>query len=246
MTEDKTGLPAWSPATYERGKPRAVSSVLAVSALVLDYDGGATLEHARASWEPWPHVGHTSWSHSDDKPKCRIVVPFERPIPATGWARVWAWAKARAPEIDDACKDPSRLYFLPFGRDGRDGRARDAWRWEEPAHLLNLDWRALPDPTPKPAAPPLPWLRPRSQTRDARGALRTDPGARQRVAHALGARIVGEGDGARAKGITCPACGRPSVWFPLNPRSLRGAACDHRNSCGWVGWLDQLVHLETA
>lgn len=58
---------------------------------------------------------------------------------------------------------------------------------------------------------------------------------RRNLAHALGARINGD----RARDVLCPSCGRRSVWWyvSMTGHTFGGAACKHRNSCGWAGHL---------
>jgi len=244
---DKVALPAWSPAVFAPGKPRAKSTAVALSSLVLDYDDGTPIDAAQATWSDWPHIVHTSWSHAPEHPKFRLVLPLAEPIPAALWSRAWAWAAARAPQIDSACKDASRIYFLP-ARPSADV-PYEVRVHDEPSGLLHLDARDLPDPVPDAfgGAAARPRVRrrsslvgPRGHSRAVQQALKRDPAVRRRAADALGLTVRGEGPHAVAKGAACPRCGRPSVWWPIEPERMRGAACDHRNSCGWHGWIDQL------
>lgn len=244
---DKRMLAAWSPAVIQPGKRRANDNVESVSAIVLDYDDGTTPDDARGPWADWPSIIHSSWSNETDVPKFRLIIPLGRPVPAAAWRWVWAWASARAVgSIDRACKDASRMYFLPHKRPGKPmfAESSDPGGW-----LCDPDWdrvgmEALAAAGRSPAAQSaaaqsagarrlVPWA---SAERAAREALRNDPAARARWAVALGARITSD----RAYGIRCPSCGRASVWFALSPHSWAGAACNHRNSCGWAGFLDQL------
>jgi hypothetical protein len=74
-----------------------------------------------------------------------------------------------------------------------------------------------------------------------RGRLLTDPASRERAAIEAGAQLAGVDAERRATGIVCPACGRASVWFYLAPTRLRRARCNHRESCGWTGGVDELL-----
>ena len=69
------------------------------------------------------------------------------------------------------------------------------------------------------------------------GALSSDPEARERVAVALGGRVRRSGTGpAVACDLPCPACGRPDVWFYVDPGERSSVArCNHRHSCAWFG-----------
>jgi hypothetical protein len=120
-TKDKNAQAGWSPATFT-GDTRKAANVELVHALVLDYDAGNTTpEQAIEVWAG--HLGcvYTSWSHTPAKPKFRLIVPFSRGVNADEYAVIWQNAaskvKAAGHEIDEACKDPSRLWYLPCKRD---------------------------------------------------------------------------------------------------------------------------------
>jgi len=246
--ESKTSIPLWSPAIYpENCDARRKSRVIAVSCLVLDYDEGTPLREAHLQWAEFPHIMHTSWSHTKEHPKCRVVVPLLRPVEASGWARVFHWALQRAPTIDTQCSDPSRIFFMPSHPVGAGGAWAKAWAPE--SGFLSLDPETLP---PTPAEVKAEALRNRPPRRvgfgQGRGAarravseaLKTQESARVTAAQQLGATIT-TGLNPRADKIKCPTCGRNSVHYMLTPGAWNGARCSHRNSCGWVGWVDQLL-----
>lgn len=52
------------------------------------------------------------------QPKYRFVVRLSRPVAPADWLKVWAGLAWICPRIDSACKDPSRLYFVPAHRPG--------------------------------------------------------------------------------------------------------------------------------
>jgi|GEM_PF-1470689 len=111
----KQELRIWAPTLYRKGvEKRGQDGVAQLSCLVLDYDDGKSIEAAKLIWEPWFHIGHTTWSHKPDKPKFRIVMPLANPVRAEDWPGVWLWAEAVAGEgIDPSCKGVSRAYALP-------------------------------------------------------------------------------------------------------------------------------------
>jgi hypothetical protein len=224
-------------------------------ALVLDVDGkaGADLVGVLELWRDWPHLWHTTYSHALSSPSFRVVVPFARAVAAEAWPRVWAWAAERCAVVDPHCKDPSRMYFLPARRPGG---PFEAGVWDEPSLLLDVSSLA-PTKTRAPAeVPPTPrggrawgggapeWARCRAERealREAQRRLREDPDVRRRAGRRLGGRLVGQGQNERVKGVACPRCGRPSVWWLVFPTRGGWWRCDHRNSCGAYGWLDQLL-----
>ncbi len=241
----KGSLKCWAGALNRPDTARRAENVDIVTCAVLDFDDGTTIDEAVAPWEPWPLFVHTTLSHQSDHPRFRLVLVLDEPVPGVAWPRAWRWLWERAGgRADAACKDPSRMYLLPAAL------SHDA-PWERRVHdpggrLLRIDWEDLPElraeKAPRPArgargAPGRTATRADRVRRKARALLRTDRATRERAAAWIGARIVSN----RAEGIECPSCGRPSAWFWLDPGRQSTASCDHKNSCGWWGHLDDLL-----
>jgi len=111
-----------------------------------------------------------------------------------------------------------------------------------PDWLVDLVAPLQPRRRPSPQARTGVRLPPGDYHREAARRLRQDPGTRERLAERLGAQLVGSGENRSAKGVRCPQCGRPSVWWPIAPRCPSGTArCAHLNSCGWWGSLADLI-----
>lgn len=234
---NKRDLPAWSPAHYPPGATRRASSVTEISCLVLDVDDGTSIDTIWSLWPTHARILHTSWSHTSQHPKARLVVPVAQPIPRDQWHRAWSWAALHARRhgvaVDRACSDASRIYFLPASPSASSAReVRDALDLP----VLEIPARRLVDP-----ARAISLARRRvSVTRDARTSWQ-DPDARETAARSVGATLAGEGADRRAEDVTCPICARPSVYWYLTPRSRSGwAACSHRQSCGWRGPISSL------
>lgn len=249
----KDRLPLWSPTVYgpayrERGQLvcRRSSNTVSVSMVVLDVDDGTSLDQLL---EPGAFaLAHTSWSHTPAHPKWRVVYPLAEPVPAQRWAATWRGLAAKWPAIDPATKDPARMYYVPAVRE----RAPLLCPGPSPliarrgTYTLRVQlgaWLTLPAPIEEAPAPvtrkaPAPY-RPDTLRRDVAAQLRTDPAARERVAELVGARIMG----GRARHAPCPACHRPAVWFALVPTGAGWAYCNHRQSCGWTGPLDELARV---
>lgn len=111
----KSELRLWSPAVYPPGTPkRGTEHVLRLSCLVLDYDGGLPVSTARALWDGWWSTLHTTWSHTPETPKFRVVLPLAKPIDAARWPELWEWAVARGGEgLDTRTGESSRMWALP-------------------------------------------------------------------------------------------------------------------------------------
>lgn len=116
------GADTWTqrPSGRQIAKRRA-SSVAAVWALVVDIDEGFPgdawgLSDALHGLNK-TSVSHTTWSHTRRQLKARVVFPFDCECPVEKWPKVWRagqrWAATWGAKVDAACKDPSRLYFLP-------------------------------------------------------------------------------------------------------------------------------------
>lgn len=234
---EKARLAAWNPATYRPGTTRASANVVTISALAFDLDRGESLRDIWALWPEHPRVLYTTWSHTVEHPKARLVVPLAEPVPPEGWGRVWDWAnqymKRRGVIPDSKCSDPTRLYFLPAVSSGLQVHHS---RVETAGTLLSIDWRSIPD---------LRRIR-RSMSRGIRiGDAKldySDPLNRMRAAQQLRASVGGHGENERAYAIICPSCSRPSAYFYLLPRAPSGwAVCHHKASCGWTGSLANLV-----
>jgi len=238
-TRDKRCLPCWTPASFEPDEPATAEHVTALSCLVLDIDEGLDIDTSWAQTEPYTAALHTSWSHSPDAPRFRLVLPLARPVPGTRWTQVWAAAvEGLSLPIDRKCVNANRRYLLPAPP------SEDV----EHCSLVRTTDLAL-DLVPLQRSPP-----PRRHTptrrivvphylmeRAARKRLAWNPDARARLAETLGGQIRGSGRTQRAEHIPCPGCGRSSVWFLLAPEQATRARCNHQNSCGWSGPVTDLL-----
>lgn len=115
--EAKRRCPGWLPVRLAEGQTRRKNGHVAqVWALVCDLDD-ASLDVLCDAAKGLRHVWHTTIRHHPTAPKARLVLPLRRPVDARDWPSVWAagarWAGARGLSVDPACKDPSRLYYLP-------------------------------------------------------------------------------------------------------------------------------------
>src|SRR5262249_42931545 len=107
----------WSPTLYADGMTsRSNAGVADVTALVFDLDR-VPPDPSRLAHVCW--IGHTTWSHTRQAPRWRVVVPLTSPVPGSNWGDVWQRARvALCPEADPSCKDASRQYYLPSCRAG--------------------------------------------------------------------------------------------------------------------------------
>jgi len=244
---DKLRARCWSPARFSG--TRAAANAEEVSALVFDFDDGTQITSVRELLEGLPHLGHTSWSHTEEHHKFRVVIPLHRPVPGHLWRQVYRWAlgtwdRLKGPGVgrpDRQCSDPSRLYLVPVYREGQDRRAWShsppAWDWS--SGLLEIPAEVLSEAPPPPPRAPMPPRRvgQGELEREARKRAREDRGTRESLADGMRATIK---DGI-ARGMACPECRRPSAWYGLDAERSTSARCNHANSCGWWGSVYDLA-----
>ena len=98
---------------------RAVSSTFnAATALVVDYDGGASFDLVRnlVALNGWQAVMHTTHSHfKDGKERFRVIMPLADVIPmATMHDRNWVLTMLELfPDCDPSTFSPARFFYLP-------------------------------------------------------------------------------------------------------------------------------------
>jgi len=149
--------PAWVPAHFTG--TREDKNTGPISCAVLDFDSLPRFSETEL-WDVFrgnAGIIHTTASHTEEKPKARVVLPLARPVPAKEWGRTWAaivrhfGLKGRF-EADSKARNPSRLYYLPT-------HLEDVLPWSVYRDGAFFDAMALPKAAPRaPAkAPALKW-----------------------------------------------------------------------------------------
>ena len=117
----KSALPGWSPATFVDNR-RRLDGCQSVSALVLDYDDGDCLLEIAACWDRYFGVIHTTVSHTEESPRCRVILPLTCEISIDEFNTIYRIALARAADAghspDRSTCDASRYWFMPAAVDG--------------------------------------------------------------------------------------------------------------------------------
>lgn len=119
--------PGWSPVRLKKGATkRANDAVVAIGALCLDFDGNPDdpvqpdLETLETVWDGWRVWIHSTWSHTEEAPRFRVVLQLSDEVSRKEFKKLWTWAADRCASagltIDPQTKDPSRFWFLPFQR----------------------------------------------------------------------------------------------------------------------------------
>lgn len=211
------------------GDQRRNAAFECASVVALDVEGGPTTREAHDRFLDVAHVIYTTWRHEASAHRFRLVFPLARDVNATEYKLLWTLlAKRLGRGADPQTKDLARALFLPAVRP--DGRRAAAKAWRD-APLLDPDAMLVEA---------LRLVRPRPDrvcVTAMTGGRGHGPVDRGRAAERLGATVRSN----RAERMTCPQCGRPSVWFWLAQGRMRGARCNHRNSCGWYGPISMLL-----
>src|SRR6266540_2017235 len=82
-TEDKASVGWYAVAEFESGH-RHGKTFVARYALTLDYDHieRDSVTKIAAAFEPFAYTMYTTWSHTPEKPRLRVVLPLSRPAGA--------------------------------------------------------------------------------------------------------------------------------------------------------------------
>ena len=114
ITLSKAGTPSWSPTAYKEGSTRGNEGVTHLSMAVIDVDAGTPVEDVEHILGGYTYLIHSSYSHTTEKPKYRVILPLAEPVDASAWRGVWDRINHWLGGINDAStKDPARIYYLP-------------------------------------------------------------------------------------------------------------------------------------
>lgn len=94
---------------------RAASNVDAVSAFVGDFDSGQlTEEEISSKVAGYKHITLTTYSHTPEHPKYRLIVPYSRPVtPAEHAALFESFMSLFGEQVDSSTRDACRLWYFP-------------------------------------------------------------------------------------------------------------------------------------
>ena len=101
---------------------RTKKNVIELELLILDYDGGMSLDDAKEHFKAYEYVGYTSYNHlADNKThKFRLVFPLSCPIPVQKtsseiviYEELSSSIEHFAPRCDQVVLNPTQAYFWP-------------------------------------------------------------------------------------------------------------------------------------
>lgn len=105
----------WMPVSLKnQAAGRNADNIKAVHYVVLDCDGGITFDHTQDLLAGFEAVMHTSYSHTPDQHKFRVVLPLSAPIPSNKLRSMCQQMDALlGGHLDKACMEPARFFYLP-------------------------------------------------------------------------------------------------------------------------------------
>ncbi len=242
------------------GTTRATANVETIGCVALDYDEFAPQEdipcriqlyyfdddsgykEIRETISDYEHVFYTTYSHSPDCPKGRLVMPLSRPATRDEWPLVWAGAYRLTNRLaDKQTSDASRLFYLPRCPEAKlkDARAfHNEGKWIDTDYLIELG-KAQTATTPARPRPHLPPSHPLMNDFDEpriREALATLDWDSREVWLKAGMALHSSMQGERAF----------SLWTEYSQRSAKFDANDQRQT--WEGFKignDKAITLGT-
>jgi hypothetical protein len=112
---DKHDAALWSPARFEDGKVRGKENVVEVSVLADDIDDGTDASTVQYWLGDLRYVITSSYSHTPDHPKLRVVIDLTEAIPCAEYDQTWRRANQHLMHchVDPSTKDAARMYYRP-------------------------------------------------------------------------------------------------------------------------------------
>jgi hypothetical protein len=145
----------WSPAVYEPQATRKKANVVKVTAWSTMSTTGHPFE-MHALFSDFYYYAHTTASSTPETPKWRLVLPLKKAVPGKEWGRAWEAGRRlfkdrTGSDIDGACKDPSRMYFIAPPRHMCQvaTSSRKAITSYDEGVFLDLDWKSIEKPKPR-------------------------------------------------------------------------------------------------
>ena len=111
---NKTGAQTWSPTKYKPGATRGNDGVESISCAVIDVEHQGPFESIKDRLDGYAYLAHSSFRHTPDDPRFRIVLPLVTPSLADQWPEHWERINHWLGGINDpTTKDLPRVYFIP-------------------------------------------------------------------------------------------------------------------------------------
>lgn len=93
---------------------RKIENIDMVTMIVLDIDCGMSLEEAQNIMEGTESVIHTTFSHTPEHPKLRVLIPLTKPVTTMHAKAILHQMQERfGGRLDSACFDAGHMFYLP-------------------------------------------------------------------------------------------------------------------------------------
>ena len=249
---------SWSPTIFRtptmEAANRSKANAYRINCLVYDMDDGKDNPNevmAVLQQQPYNFALHTTSSSTQDKPRFRVIFPFQRVALTQTWSEgikpvalpFWVDLGFRGtPDLGAIC-DIARLYSLPHVAPYMvAGSKTDGIFLDTTQQIQDVGLQAIIEKEVKKSVALVqryfnannPNLR--SSTSKPKNTWFSKP-QRQSVGEKLGAKFIGD----RVQNWPCPECCQTDATFFY----LGGgrAFCKHENSCsGWIGSVEELAN----
>ena len=138
----------FSPNIYEPFATRKKENVLYMTGIVFDIDHkkptSESIEDVIARFPSIIIHAYTTWSHTQEIPRWRLIIPFQNKIEIREWDNVFdrAYTLFNHPAVDRASKNPAAIYFAPYLKDTNSPFYSESWI-EDRQYLAVNDLPAL-------------------------------------------------------------------------------------------------------
>lgn len=121
--EQRADKPLFSFNLYKPHTSRGTQNVEAMTGVVFDFDNKQDFVPIQSVLDPLNqkrivYFFYTSWSHTGERPRWRLIIPFCQPCPVKEWGRVYDHMTrliGNPPGIDhSACRDVAHIWFPPY------------------------------------------------------------------------------------------------------------------------------------
>jgi len=113
----------FSPNIYYENTTRKKENIQYMTGIVFDIDHKTpSQEVIMNTINQFPSVimhAYTTWSHTSDIPRWRLIIPFQEKIEINQWENVFerAYKLFNHPALDMSSKNPAAMYFAPYKKD---------------------------------------------------------------------------------------------------------------------------------
>lgn len=130
----KAALPGWAPTIFA-GDKRANDNVITSWAVVLDLDKSPPFEVVCDAFQHVAGVVYTTWSHTPEAPRSRVIVPFDRPFHRDEHKILWSLLAGKVEGVDQATKAAGQFWYVNACIEGQEYRSERL-----PGRILETDF----------------------------------------------------------------------------------------------------------